>query len=106
MKKKLSLLLLLVASSCQMAPAAAPPAMVLREGDNIVVLRSPACSNPKVLAYIPAEYKAHFHAGNAKLNGKTHALCWALNGPRVIVVFDDGDGGSLPTAAFMPAGDV
>ena len=102
MKKLLTALLPLALFSCTPAPAAV---MVLAaRGDNgdEVVLHREVCNKPEVLKVVPPEHRARFHNGTSNLQGVSYPLCWALSGDgaRVVILFADGDSGTMPVGQF------
>lgn len=66
-----------------------------------VILKDTKCTNEKIMKQIPDSYKDQFFTGEAFVNKKRLAMCWAVN-PDAYVVFmyEDGDGGMVPIGAF------
>jgi hypothetical protein len=89
---------------------ASEPVGVMRftEGANSITLFDKACENGGVLARIAPENRHMFRTGQSVLDGKTYDMCWAVpvEQPVVFLVYDDGDVGRLPLAAFQRAQGV
>lgn len=69
-----------------------------------VVLGQKACDG-KVANLLLPEWRPKFRAGFAVINGRALRLCWVEEPQGVIVVIDeDGDGGTMPKSAFKEAG--
>lgn len=69
-----------------------------------VVLGQKACDG-KVANLLLPEWRPKFRSGFAVINGRALRLCWVEEPQGVIVVIDeDGDGGTMPKAAFREQG--
>jgi hypothetical protein len=85
-------------------PAHAAQSMLARTptGDTVRLVHEPC----KLTAHglFPQGIPAGFEAASAVIDGKRFAGCWALlpNGI-VLVLFEDGDVGEIPAAAFRAA---
>lgn len=96
----LALLASLVVGSCQLAPAAE---VITRDADgNSITLRDAACTDAKVLRFIPPAHRSSVRAGVTVFERKTYSNCWFIRGDVVFVIDEDGDAGVLPASGFTP----
>jgi hypothetical protein len=49
---------------------------------------------------------AKFMAATAKVGGQTYRGCWSRAGEAVFIVYEDGDFGVVPHAAFKPLQNI
>jgi len=100
--KKLLLACLL---SLAVLPVLADPA-ASDESGNSVILHQDACTNSKVLAAIPPEFKPLFRSAEAFLSKKVYKACWTItpDGTTVALIYEDGDTGAVPVSAFHERG--
>ena len=100
-----SFLLGSVLAATVLIPAFADPAASDGQGNN-VILHKDACTNPKVLATIPAEYQSQFRSAEAFLNKSHFDACWMItpDGSGVALVYEDGDVGVVPINLFKERG--
>lgn len=68
--------------------------------DTWVRIDQGACTSKAVLGRIAPSDRAYFRHARAEINGKRHEACWVPKDGRVQIIYDDGDIGRLPAAAF------
>ena len=99
MKYLLAALLLLF--SCNVGAENA----IARDGRDEMVITDEPCVNAKILAHVPDQFRKAMSAGRAKLDGVVYPMCWTIRADgMVIAVYEDGEAGMLPAAAFKPYG--
>ena len=99
MKLLLAVVLLLISGNVNSENA------IARSGGDEMVITDEPCVNAKILAYVPEQYRKEMLAGSAKLGGVRYPMCWTLRvDGMVIAVYEDGEGGMVPAAAFKPLG--
>ena len=103
----LVLLFALIAGLVSPAQARPIPVSAMRYADEAhsITLFDTACTSEAVLGHIPPMFRQHFRSGAAVLEGKTYGFCWVVpvDQPVVVLVYEDGDQGMLPLAAFSRA---
>lgn len=93
MKKLLLALTLAFASAYSLAD------WVATQGADYLVAKETAC--PAAIAdKVPAEFRPRLHAAVGHYDGKDYAGCWIQNEDKVYVIYEDGDQGVIPVAAF------
>lgn len=98
-----ALLAALISAAVLFAATARAESMIARDGTNTVRVTRALCTDPAILAHVPPEFRPRFHRGDAVLDGKPYALCWASLGDGwAVLVYADGDTGRVPVAAFAP----
>jgi hypothetical protein len=70
--------------------------MVLTDGKNTVRLAAGPCIHAGTLALLKPESRPQFHKATAMFRGKFFYACWKYeeegeDGPRVVVLYEDGD---------------
>jgi hypothetical protein len=91
-----SLILALVIAS---SPAIAET-RVARNGDDHVKLIEVPCPYASVLRFIPEDRRAEFRKADARVNGERFFACWIMLEDQVGLIYEDGDRGLIPAAAF------
>jgi hypothetical protein len=89
----LSLILLFAAAPLAAELAIKKPGLDLR-------LQDAPCTDPKVLAHLPEQWKTKFRRASLTLDGSRLGACWIDEGEGVALVIEDGSGGRLPKSTF------
>lgn len=96
---KTAIALCVAASAVFFSPAHAESYMAKSGKDKIVI--TPANCPASVSRHIKPEHVPQFRFAHVTLNGKLFAACWTLADPQTIfVMYEDGDTGEVPVAAF------
>jgi hypothetical protein len=75
-------------------------------GNSVLAYTDQPCS-PKVLALLAKDAPAdQLHRAKARIEGKDYEACWAQVEDKVIVIYDDGDYGVLPSHLFHAVKDA
>jgi hypothetical protein len=77
-----------------------------RAGTTIVRLQEAPCTHPLVLALMNPAMRDKAMAGYLSIDGRMVQFCWVTDGQSVHILDEEGDGGTIPAAAFKPAPGV
>jgi hypothetical protein len=96
-----SIVLLLLALACFDAQAYE---MLLRDGRNVVRLYEGPCVHAGTLGMLKPEMRDRFRKATAIFNGKPFYACWTYeeDGPKVFLLYEDGDQQRYEPSRFKP----
>lgn len=99
---KAAITFLVAASAAFFTPASAQSVSIRKGGESVVLMVTP-CSEG-VQKHIPEEHRPAFFRATAMIKGKPLEGCWAILGPEVLVIFDNGEYAKFPVSAFKQDG--
>lgn len=91
-------LLTLVLAGALCGPALAED-MVAKSGSDYIRLTEAPCLGE----YVPEADRGSFRAAYAQVDGESFKACWSMRaGGQVIIAYEDGDWGLVPSHEFKP----
>jgi hypothetical protein len=90
---------ILCAAALVGAPALADE-LVASNGNDQVRLSTSPCTNEQVLNRLKPQFRAVLRHASATVAGQTFKACWLAEGKLAHLLYEDGDQGLIPLAAF------
>lgn len=97
---KHAIALFVAAAAVFFPPAASADSYMAKSGNDKIVITGEKCP-ASVAKHIKPEHIGQFRLAHVMLNNKLFVACWTMAEPQTIfVMYEDGDTGQIPVAAF------
>jgi hypothetical protein len=98
--KKMLLAIAIAASLCACATTAGHELVATDRRGDVVRVSDRPCAIAEILSVTPPQYRERLRDASATVGGQRYRACWFVDGDSAHLVYEDGDEGMVPLAAF------